>query len=186
MEQLVFSREVCLMTDNKDKQLLLDDVSIDQRATAKKVRTFLKNKFERWLGYAGLDPVSLSVVDDTHLSSPKMDASGVAGGGGTNHQEDSTLRIIEAEKACYAVVDAMHHCQHTPSYPYRTIMIECYLRGTNDLSVAGLTNTSPSWFEILKRRAECNFADCWDKYKAKYDVGYLDDLHVYLKNVVDR
>ena len=72
------------MTD-KAKQLLLDDMAIDQRATASRVRNFLQKQFERWLSYAGLDPVSLSVIDDTHLSSPSLDAAGVSGGAGTIH-----------------------------------------------------------------------------------------------------
>lgn len=173
------------MTD-RAKQLLLDDMAIDQRATASRVRNFLQRQFERWLSYAGLDPVSLSVIDDTHLSSPSLDASGVSGGAGTNHQEDSTLRIIEAEKACYAVTDAIKHCQESKPTPYRTIMTECYLRGIDDGAVSRLVGFGPSWFETQKRRAECNFADCWDKYKVKHDVAYLEDLHVYLKNAVDR
>ena len=57
------------------KQLLLDDgMAIDQRATASRVRNFLKHDFERYLAYAGLNPTDLSVIDNTHLSSPKMDA----------------------------------------------------------------------------------------------------------------
>lgn len=173
------------MTD-RAKQLLLDDTAIDQRATASRVRNFLQKQFERWLGYAGLDPVNLSVIDDTHLSSPSLDASGVSGGAGVSHQEDSTLRIIEAEKACYAVVDAIRHCQDVPGKPYRTIMTECYLRGMDDDAVRRTVGFGLSWFETQKRRAECNFADCWDKYKVKHDVAYLDDLHIYLDNAIDR
>ena len=61
------------MTDAK--QLLLDDgMAIDQRKTAGRVRNFFEHDFERYLGYAGLNPADLSVIEDTHLSSPRMDA----------------------------------------------------------------------------------------------------------------
>ena len=86
------------MTDAK--QLLLDDgMAIDQRRTAGRVRNFFEHDFERYLGYAGLNPVDLSVIEDTHLSSPRMDASGVSSHGGINHQEDSTPRIYGSRES---------------------------------------------------------------------------------------
>lgn len=170
------------MTD-KAKQLLLGDaIAIDQRATAKNVRNFFENYFDRWLGIAGLDPVSLSVIDDSHLSSPKMDASGVSAHTGINHQEDSALQILLAERACYAVVKSINRCRETPGMRYRTIMKECYLKGLNDQAVMGLLGYQHSWFENLKRRAECNFADTWAKYKKECNVDSLDDLRVFRDN----
>lgn len=170
------------MTD-KAKQLLLGDaIAIDQRATAKNVRDFFENYFDRWLGIAGLDPVSLSVIDDSHLSSPKMDASGVSAHTGINHQEDSTLQILLAERACFAVAKSINRCRETPGMRYRTIMKECYLKGLNDQAVMGLLGYQHSWFENLKRRAECNFADTWAKYKKECDVDSLDDLRVFQDN----
>ena len=114
------------MTDVR--QLLLDDgMAIDQRRTAGRVRNFFEHDFERYLGYAGLNPVDLSVIDDSHLSSPRMDASGVSAHGGINHQEDSALRIMEAEKACHAVGKAIDNCRDSARTPYRTILREHYL-----------------------------------------------------------
>lgn len=169
------------MTD-RSKQMLLDGgMAIDQRATAGRVRNFFKYDFERYLGYAGFNPVNLSVIDDTHLSSPKMDASGVSAHGGINHQEDSTLRIMEAEKACYAVAKAIDNCRDASRTPYRTILKECYLKGLDDQKVMGLLGYEHSWYDRLKRRAECEFADRWDKWKFCYGVDYLKDLHVYLE-----
>lgn len=173
------------MTD-RSKQLLLDDgMAINQRATASKVRGFLKHDFERYLSYAGLNPTDLSVIDSTHLSSPKMDASGVSARGGINHQEASTLRIMEAEKACYAVVKAIDNCRDSSRTPYRTILRECYLKGLDDQKVMVLLGYEHSWFDRLKRRAECEFADRWDKWKLAYSVDYLKDLHVYLREGKD-
>lgn len=167
------------MTDSK--KLLLDDgMAIDQRATASRVRKFLKHDFERYLAYAGLNPTDLSVIDDTHLSSPKMDASGVSAHGGVNHQEESNLRIMKAEKACHAVVRAIGNCRDGSRTPYRTILRECYLKGLDDQKVMVLLGYEHSWFDQLKRRAECEFADRWDRWKLYYDVDYLRDLHVYL------
>lgn len=162
------------------RQLLLDGgMAIDQRKTATRVRNFFKYDFERYLGYAGLDPVSLSAIDDTHLSSPKMDASGVSSHGGINHQEDSILRIMEAKRACYAVVRAINRCRDSSRTPYRTILKERYLKGLDDQKVMVLLGYEHSWFDKLKRRAECEFADRWDEGKLYYNVGYLKDLHFY-------
>lgn len=171
------------MTD-KAKQLLLGDaIAIDQRKTARNVRNFFKNYFDRWLGIAGLDPISLSVIDDSHLSSPKMDVSGVSAHAGINHQEDSVLQIELAERACLAVVTSINHCREVPGVPYRTIMRECYLKGLDDNAVMALLGYQHSWFETLKRRAECNFADVWAKYKKDSDIDSLDDLREPFKPV---
>ena len=146
------------MTDSK--QLLLDNgMAIDQRDTAKRVRNFFKHDFERYLNYAGLNPVDLSVIDDTHLSSPKMDASGVSAHGGVNHQEESNLRIMEAEKACRAVAKAIDNCRDGSRTPYRTILRECYLKGLDDQKVMVLLGYEHSWFDRLKRRAECVYVE---------------------------
>lgn len=167
------------MTD-RSKQMLLDEgMVIDQRKTAAKVRNFFKHDFERYLGYAGLNPVDLSVIDDSHLSSPRMDASGVSAHGGINHQEDSTLRIVEAKKACYAVVRAINRSRDSSRTPYRTILKERYLKGLDDQKVMVLLGYEHSWFDKLKRRAECEFADRWDEGKKYYKVDYLKDLHFY-------
>lgn len=166
------------MTDKAMQALLDENMAIDQRATARKVRNFLKHDFERYLNYAGLNPEDLSVIDDNHLSSPKMDASGVSSHGGVNRQEDSNLRIIEAEKACYAVVTAINNCKDGSRTPYRTILRECYLKGLDDQRIMGLLGYEHSWYDRLKRRAECEFADRWDKWKDEYQVDYLKDLHV--------
>lgn len=170
------------MTD-KAKQLLLDAIAIDQRKTARNVRNFFKNYFESWLNIAGLDPVSLSVIDDTHLSSPKMDASGVSAHAGINCQEDSVLRIALAEQACFATVKSINHCREMQDMPYRTIMRECYLKKLNDNAVMSLLGYQHSYFEILKRRAECNFADTWEKYKKEFNLDSLDSLREPLKAV---
>ena len=170
------------MTDRAKQLLLGDAIAIDQRRTASNVQNFFRNYFDRWLSIAGLDPVNLSVIDDSHLSSPKMDASGVSAHGGINHQEDSTLQIMLAERACIAVVKSINHCRETPNKRYRTIMQECYLKGLDDGAVMGLLGFEHSWFEILKRRAECDFADLWAKYKKECDIDSLDDLRVSKKD----
>lgn len=62
------------MTDRAEQLLLDDSLDIDQKATANRVRNYLTFNFEHLLNYAGLDSNDLSVIDDSHISSPKMDA----------------------------------------------------------------------------------------------------------------
>ena len=59
------------MTDRAEQLLLDSDLDIDQKATANRVRRFLDYNFEHYLSFAGLNASDLSVIDDTHLSSPK-------------------------------------------------------------------------------------------------------------------
>ncbi len=70
------------MTDRAEQMTLDDNLEVDSKATANNVRNFLTFKFEHFQNYAGLNVSDLSVVDDSHLSSPKMDASGVSSHGG--------------------------------------------------------------------------------------------------------
>ena len=87
------------MADRAEQMTLDDNLEVDSKATANNVRNFLTFKFEHFQNYAGLNVSDLSVVDDSHLSSPKMDASGVSSHGGINHTESSFNRIMEAEQA---------------------------------------------------------------------------------------
>ncbi|PKZ27530.1 ArpU family transcriptional regulator, partial [Lactobacillus crispatus] len=70
------------MTDRAEQMALDDSLKVDARETARNVRNFLTFKFEHFQNYAGLNVSDLSVIDDSHLSSPKMDASGVSSHGG--------------------------------------------------------------------------------------------------------
>lgn len=173
------------MTDKAEQLLLDSDLDIDQRATANRVRHFLDFNFERYLNFAGLNASDLSVIDDSHLSSPKMDASGVSAHGGINHTEQSFDRIMEAEKACKAIYQTIKNCRNGERTPYQTILTEKYLRYTSDQNIQVLLGYSPSRYDILKRRALCEFADRFDKWKEYYGVDYLDDLHVPRKSKKD-
>lgn len=165
------------MTDAR--QLLLDEnMDIDAKATARRVRNFLDHNFDHYLSYAGLNPVDLSVIDDSHLSSPKMDASGVSAHGGINHTESSFNRVIEAEHACRAIYHTIINCKNAPRTPYRTILEENYLRYTPDIRIQTMLGYSPSRYDVLKRQALCEFADRWEHWKDIYHVEYLEDFHV--------
>lgn len=168
---------------DRAEQLLLDDaMDIDQKATANKVRNFLKFDFDRYLNFAGLNPSDLSVIDDTHLSSPSLDASGVSSHGGINHAETSMLRIIEAENACKAIYHAIMKCRDGGRKPYKTILSEVYLKGMNDTAVQGLLGYESSQYDVIKRRALCEFADRWDR--SRYIYRLRDDkwdMHVWKK-----
>lgn len=167
------------MTD-RAKQLVLDDMpEINQKATANAVRNFLTYDFERFQNFAGLNVADLSVIDDSHLSSPKMDASGVSAHGGINHTESSFNRIIEAEQACKAIYKTIKNCRNGSRTPYQTILADSYLRNIEDYKIQNALGYSPSRYDILKRRALCEFADRFEAWKRRYNIEYMRDLHVY-------
>lgn len=166
------------MTDRAEQLLLDSDLDIDQKATANRVRRFLDYNFEHYLSFAGLNASDLSVIDDTHLSSPKMDASGVSAHGGINYTEQSFNRIIEAEKACKAIYRTIKNCRNGERTPYQTILSENYLHHKPDINIQAMLGYSSSRYDVLKRRALCEFADRFDKWKLYYGIEYLEDLHV--------
>ncbi len=175
------------MTDRME-QLSLDidlNLDIDQKATANRVRHFLDFNFEHYLNFAGLNASDLSVIDDSHLSSPKMDASGVSAHGGINHTEQSFNRIIEAENACKAIYRTIKNCRNGERTPYQTILVENYLHYRPDITVQAMLGYSSSRYDVLKRRALCEFADRFDVWKFRYGVEYLEDLHVSKKSKKD-
>ena len=173
------------MTDRTEQLLLDDSLDIDQKATANRVRNYLTFNFEHLLNYAGLDSNDLSVIDDSHISSPKMDASGVSAHGGANHTIDTYNRIMIAEKGCYAIYETIMKCRNGARKPYRTILTEAYLHNVEDYKIQAMLSYSSSQYDILKRRALCEFADRWENAKEKYGIAELNkdfpDFHV-LKN----
>ena len=172
------------MTDRMEQLLLDESLDIDQKATANRVRNFLAYDFDHLLNIAGLAPNDLSVVDESHISSPRMDASGVSAHGGVNHIEQSFNRIIEAEKACHAIYKTITNCRNGNKQPYQTILAEAYLHNIEDFKIQSMLCYSSSQYDILKRRALCEFADRWDKWKEVYGVDYMSDLHIHKKSKI--
>jgi len=165
---------------------LSDDMDIDYKATANEVRKFLKFRFDKYLDYAGLNSADLSAIDESHLSSPKMDASGVSSHGGVNHMEQALIRITVAENVCYVVYKTIKSCRQEDKKPYRKILEEAYLNHTDDLRIQAMISYSSTRYDILKRRALLEFADRVWVYKVKR---HLDDedipvFYVYKKRAI--
>lgn len=169
------------MIDRMEQLLLDDSLDIDQKATANNVRNFLAHNFNHLLNIAGLEPSNLSVVDESHISSPKMDITGVSAHGMVNHTIDNFNRIMEADKACHAIYRTIMNCRNGSKQPYKTILAESYLHNVEDFKIQAMLCYSSSQYDILKRRALCEFADRWDKWKNVYGVEYMSDLHVHRK-----
>lgn len=167
------------MADRAEQMTLDDNLEVDSKATAKNVRNFLTFKFEHFQNYAGLNVSDLSVVDDSHLSSPKMDASGVSSHGGINHTESSFNRIMEAEQACKAIYKTIKNCRNGGRTPYQDILAKVYLQHEDDYKVQGELGYEDSQYFVKKRQALCEFADRFEKWKNWYNVPYLKDLHSY-------
>lgn len=155
------------------EQLLLgSDLAIDQKGTARNVRGFLLNTFEKYLRFAGLNPTDLSSIDDSHISSPQMDASGASSIGGANHTEDKFNRIMLATDACKAIYRAIDNCQNSLKKPYRTILTRRYLEGEEGIRIQTALGYSSTSYDRLHRRACCEFADRIEYWKDHYK---LDD-----------
>lgn len=166
------------MADRAEQMTLDDNLEVDSKATANNVRNFLTFKFEHFQNYAGLNVSDLSVVDDSHLSSPKMDASGVSSHGGINHTESSFNRIMEAEQACKAIYKSIKNCRNNSRQPYQDILTKAYLENEDDYKIQSELGYGESQYFIKKRQALCEFADRFEKWKRECDIAYFDDLHV--------
>lgn len=170
------------MADRAEQMTLDDNLEVDAKATANNVKNFLTFKFEHFQNYAGLNVSDLSVVDDSHLSSPKMDASGVSSHGGINHTESSFNRIMEAEQACKAIYKTIKNCRNGGRTPYQKILSEAYLQNMEDYKIQQELGYEDSQYYIKKRQALCEFADRFEKWKDWYSIPYFKDLHIYRKN----
>lgn len=169
--------------DFSAEQLSFDDskMQIDQRRTANKVRGFLTDEFERYLNYAGWNRSNLATITENHLTGIKTDVSGVSSGKGINSTESSFIQIVFSKYACQAIYATINSCQDGDKKPYRTILKMCYLDEMDSYKVQTYLGYSKSRFDVLKRRALCEFADRFEAYKFKYKVGTIKDFHVYPK-----
>lgn len=164
------------------EQLLLgSELDIDQKETARNVKGFLLNTFEKYLRYAGLNPRDLSSINESHLSSPRMDASGASSRGGSNHTEDSFNRIMLATDACEAVYQTILNCQNSSRRPYRTILERRYLDGDENMRIQAALGYSSTNYDRLHRRACCEFADRIEYWKERYkiDDSVIPSFYVY-------
>ena len=76
----------------------IDDMIINKKATANAASKFLNKGLEKYLRRAGWNRSKLAIIDESHISSPKMDASGVSSRGGINNMEENMINIIEAKR----------------------------------------------------------------------------------------
>ena len=154
----------------------INDVEIDTKATVRASSNFLDkglNKgFERYLRRAGWNRNKLAVIDESHISSPKMDASGVSAHGGINNMENNFVSIIDAKQVCLAVYKAITSCQNSSKKPYRKILELSYLDYHDyTLDVIGsVVGYSERQTANLKRQALCEFADLFETYKIEYGL----------------
>lgn len=144
-------------------------VGIDQRATARKVRIFLKYTFSDYLIKAG--------YHRTDLTSPQLDVAGISAHGGSNSAESKMMRIFDMQNRCKAVYHAISCCKDSSKQPFRTILKSLYIDELEDWQVADKIGYSDSRYDDLKRYALCQFADAIDTWKTLYEVN-IPDLKV--------
>lgn len=163
----------------------IDDMEVDERATANAAGKFLDKGFEKYLRRAGWNRSSLKTIDESHISSPSMDASGVATHGGINSAERSMVDIIEAKHICIAVYKAIMACQDFSKKPYRKILRLSFLECLEDYKISNLIGYSERRTVSLKRQALCEFADLFETYRIEYNIDDSKELRLLKFRKVD-
>lgn len=79
-------------------------------------------------------------------------------------------RLREADKIVYCTGKAINECEDVKRKPYRTILVDYYLKQMMNKEVAEAIGYSLSRYSILKTRALMEFADSFNYWIAQQDV----------------
>lgn len=123
---------------------------------------FFDKYFDHILSVSGRLPMDL-MPDNIDNAKPSND-------------ERFTPDIVQAETIAYCVALAINDCQDVPKKPYKTILVDVYLKCMSNTDAMQDVSYSPSFYAILKRRAINEFAERFNFYAIKNDVSSIIKL----------
>lgn len=139
---------------------------IDKDATIKEAKHYLLHDF--------IYNLRISGNHRTYLSSPRLDPTGVSGGGGHNYTEDKILTDTDAGICVKAVNDAINDCTHL----YSMILHDHFVRKCSTDRLQRRLGYSESQYFRLQKEALYEFAQRL-KYWNKRDHADCPQLIVY-------
>ena len=123
---------------------------------------FFNKYFDRILSISGLLPLDLMPENLSNIK-PSDD-------------ESYPQRIIQAETIAYCIALAINECKDEPRKPYKTILIDVYLKELSNTDTMQEVGYEHSRYNVLKRQAMNEFAGRFNVYAIKSGVGSIIEL----------
>ncbi|WP_025015414.1 hypothetical protein [Lactobacillus kitasatonis] len=123
---------------------------------------FFNKYFDRILSISGLLPLDLMPENLSNIK-PSDD-------------ESYPQRIIQAETIAYCIASAINECKDEPRKPYKTILIDVYLKEISNIETMKEVGYEHSRYAVLKRQAVDEFAGRFNVYAIKSGVGSIIEL----------
>ena len=123
---------------------------------------FFNKYFDRILSIGGRLPMDL-IPENLSNIKPSND-------------ERFTPDIIQAETIAYCVALAINDCKNEPRKPYKTILIDVYLKELSNIDTMQEVGYEHSRYNVLKRQAMNEFAGRFNVYAIKSGVGSIIEL----------
>ena len=123
---------------------------------------FFNKYFDRILSIGGRLPMDL-IPENLSNIKPSND-------------ERFTPDIIQAETIAYCVALAINDCKNEPRKPYKTILIDVYLKELSNIDTMQEVGYEHSRYNVLKRQAMNEFAGRFNAYAIKAGVNSIIEL----------
>lgn len=123
---------------------------------------FFNKYFDRILSIGGRLPMDL-IPENLSNIKPSND-------------ERFTPDIIQAETIAYCVALAINDCKNEPRKPYKTILIDVYLKELSNIDTMQEVGYEHSRYNVLKRQAINEFAGRFNVYAIKAGVNSIIEL----------
>ena len=123
---------------------------------------FFNKYFDRILSIGGRLPMDL-IPENLSNIKPSND-------------ERFTPDIIQAETIAYCVALAINDCKNEPRKPYKTILIDVYLKELSNIDTMQEVGYEHSRYNVLKRQAMNEFAGRVNVYAIKAGVNSIIEL----------
>ena len=123
---------------------------------------FFNKYFDRILSIGGRLPMDL-IPENLSNIKPSND-------------ERFTPDIIQAETIAYCVALAINDCKNEPRKPYKTILIDVYLKELSNIDTMQEVGYEHSRYNVLKRQAMNEFAGRFNVYAIKAGVNSIIEL----------
>ncbi|WP_025006056.1 hypothetical protein [Lactobacillus gallinarum] len=123
---------------------------------------FFNKYFDRILSISGLLPMDLMPENISNIK--------------PSNAENYPQRIIQAETIAYCIALAINDCKNEPKKPYKTILIDVYLKELSNIDTMQKVGYEHSRYNVLKRQAINEFAGRFNIYAIKVGVSSIIEL----------
>ena len=123
---------------------------------------FFNKYFDRILSISGLLPMDLMPENISNIK--------------PSNAENYPQRIIQAKTIAYCIALAVNDCKNEPKKPYKTILIDVYLKELSNIDTMQKVGYEHSRYNVLKRQAINEFAGRFNIYAIKAGVNSIIEL----------